>query len=123
MIEVACKQCSKPFLAREADIKRGWGKFCSKSCKAKKQTKDTGIFGPHYKAAGKTVKQMKNGQYSKSKFGKRTGYLTNIVYDESDDEVISGDVLYSHKYRCWVDFREGADDHPFDSEAAGFKNT
>lgn len=24
---------------RQADINRGWGKFCSKSCKAKHQTK------------------------------------------------------------------------------------
>lgn len=59
--------CGTVFQARAADIRRGWGKFCSKSCKAKKQTKDTDIAGPHYKAAGKTVKQMKAGQYAKSK--------------------------------------------------------
>ena len=35
--EVDCGYCRKIFLAREADIKRGWGKFCSKSCKASKQ--------------------------------------------------------------------------------------
>ena len=37
-VEVKCKQCQEPFMARVADRKRGWGKFCSKSCKAKKQT-------------------------------------------------------------------------------------
>lgn len=34
---VQCGCCSKEFSARVADIKRGWGKFCSKSCKAKDQ--------------------------------------------------------------------------------------
>ena len=38
MVEVHCKQCNIVFSAREADIKRGWAKFCSKSCKAKKQS-------------------------------------------------------------------------------------
>lgn len=34
-----CKECSKPFVARTADRARGWARFCSKSCKAVKQTK------------------------------------------------------------------------------------
>lgn len=34
---VNCQYCRKPFNARQADLNRGWGKFCSKSCKAKKQ--------------------------------------------------------------------------------------
>ena len=38
MVTVACKTCKQPFEARVADRKRGWGKFCSKSCKAIKQT-------------------------------------------------------------------------------------
>lgn len=38
-VEVKCKQCQTIFTARVADRKRGWGKFCSKSCKAKKQVK------------------------------------------------------------------------------------
>lgn len=33
-----CKQCKKPFNARQADRNRGWARFCSKSCKAKKQS-------------------------------------------------------------------------------------
>lgn len=37
-----CKQCREPFSAREADRKRGWALYCSKSCKAKRQTKMTG---------------------------------------------------------------------------------
>ena len=37
-----CKCCGDPFTARVADRKRGWAKFCSKSCKAKKQEARTG---------------------------------------------------------------------------------
>lgn len=38
-----CKTCGDPFLAREVDRKRGWARFCSKSCKAIYQTRKTGI--------------------------------------------------------------------------------
>lgn len=37
-----CKCCGDPFVARTADRKRGWAKFCSKSCKAIRQTQKTG---------------------------------------------------------------------------------
>lgn len=37
-----CEWCRKPFTARKADRKRGWARFCSKSCKASKQEKRTG---------------------------------------------------------------------------------
>lgn len=43
---VKCKRCGDPFTARVADRKRGWGKFCSKSCKAINQTQRTGYAGP-----------------------------------------------------------------------------
>ena len=32
-----CKTCKTEFTVRVADHNRGWGKYCSKSCKAKKQ--------------------------------------------------------------------------------------
>ena len=35
-VEVTCR-CGAKFQARVADRKRGWGKFCSKSCKASEQ--------------------------------------------------------------------------------------
>jgi len=34
--------CGKVFTARIADRKRGWARFCSKSCKATKQEQRTG---------------------------------------------------------------------------------
>jgi len=46
MVKVICanRRCEKEFDARPADIKRGWGKFCSKSCKAVKQEQRTGQY-------------------------------------------------------------------------------
>jgi len=40
MKEVKCENCSEIFHARVADRKRGWGKYCSKSCKATAQTRN-----------------------------------------------------------------------------------
>ena len=40
-VEIKCKWCKKPKTVREADVKRGWGVFCSKKCKAKEQEKRT----------------------------------------------------------------------------------
>ena len=42
--EVCCERCQKKFMARTADRKRGWGRFCSKSCKAGDQEAKTGQF-------------------------------------------------------------------------------
>lgn len=42
MVERKCEWCKVPMLVRAADVKRGWGRFCSKSCKAMKQEKRTG---------------------------------------------------------------------------------
>lgn len=36
MTERVCR-CGAKFKARTADVKRGWGKFCSKRCKAREQ--------------------------------------------------------------------------------------
>ena len=49
MIECKCanKSCGAKFMARAADRARGWGKFCSKSCKAVKQERRTGQHSDH----------------------------------------------------------------------------
>ncbi|MFS2027676.1 hypothetical protein [Massilia sp. CT11-137] len=44
MVEQKCKWCKEPFQARAADVKRGWGLYCSKSCKAMRQEKRTGQY-------------------------------------------------------------------------------
>lgn len=43
-VTVKCKRCKTEFEARVADRNRGWGKFCSKSCKATTQEKRTGQY-------------------------------------------------------------------------------
>lgn len=43
-VEKKCDNCKKVFYPRLADVKRGWGKFCSKRCKAIKQEKNTGQY-------------------------------------------------------------------------------
>ena len=44
-VEITCKcGCKRKKMVRVADVKRGWGKFFSKSCKAKEQEKRTGQY-------------------------------------------------------------------------------
>ncbi len=50
MKEITCKcGCGKKKMIRVADIKRGWGKFFSKSCKAIYQEKRTQQHGKYLK--------------------------------------------------------------------------
>jgi hypothetical protein len=67
MIEVKCQNCKQPFMARTADRKRGWGKFCGKSCKAIRQEARTG--------------QM--SEYLDRKFGARAG--GNFIFGAAED--------------------------------------
>jgi ribosomal protein S10 len=48
MVTVECERsiCKKQFTVKAADRKRGWGRFCSKSCKAAQQSK-IAIRGKH----------------------------------------------------------------------------
>ena len=52
MIERKCKCCSKLISVREADVKRGWGLYCSKSCKAKAQERKTGQYKAYMNGKG-----------------------------------------------------------------------
>ena len=43
MTEITCKcGCSRKRMVRTADVRRGWGKFYDKSCKARFQSKSGG---------------------------------------------------------------------------------
>ena len=44
MPSIKCAHCGTPKTVRQADLNRGWGKYCSKSCKAKAQEKRTGQY-------------------------------------------------------------------------------
>ena len=45
-VERRCQNinCRRVFHPRKADVERGWGKFCSKSCKASEQESRTGQY-------------------------------------------------------------------------------
>lgn len=42
-----CANCGETFTARTADRKRGWARFCSKSCKASRQEQRTGQYAAY----------------------------------------------------------------------------
>lgn len=42
-IQRKCKWCGETFMARKADVRRGWAKYCSKRCKASHQARKIGI--------------------------------------------------------------------------------
>lgn len=48
-VQVTCEynRCAKLFTASVADRKRGWARFCSKSCKAFAQEKKTGQYAAY----------------------------------------------------------------------------
>lgn len=86
MTLVICKnkQCKKEFQARTADVKRGWGKFCCKSCKAIEQENRTGQYKSyccnktnHIKYQGETEEFFAN--YSNEDDGD-----FDWAYEESD---------------------------------------
>jgi hypothetical protein len=56
MVERKCNWCKGLFLARAADVKRGWGKYCSKSCKASRQEKRTGQY--------RAISEEERGEFS-----------------------------------------------------------
>jgi hypothetical protein len=41
MVTRICRWCKDPFQARVVDVKRGWGLFCCKRCKALSQSSRT----------------------------------------------------------------------------------
>ena len=43
-VERKCQCCGATMTVRAADVARGWGKFCSKRCKAIKQEQSTGQY-------------------------------------------------------------------------------
>lgn len=63
MIEVKCKRCKTPFMARVADRNRGWGKFCSKSCKAVTQEKRTGQMGKFIRRVAQVRRPNQRREY------------------------------------------------------------
>ncbi|WP_155252606.1 hypothetical protein [Pseudomonas brassicacearum] len=61
--EYACLRCKQPFIARTADRKRGWARYCSKSCKAVLQEARTGQNSAYHQrqSDGDGVPQSRRG--------------------------------------------------------------
>jgi hypothetical protein len=47
MTKINCKWCRKEKDVRTADVKRGWGMFCNKTCKAAHQESKTGQYAKY----------------------------------------------------------------------------
>lgn len=67
-VRVICKNksCKAEFTARVADRKRGWARFCSKSCKA-------------------TVQERKTGQMAEFLCKKPRAYSGNYIFGAAED--------------------------------------
>jgi hypothetical protein len=111
-VVVNCQRCKQPFTARVADRKRGWGKFCSKSCKAIKQTQKTGWSGPGSgpRPGGKGRYPRHDGMSPmKHKFCYTCGApAINGVYTNDRDRPIEWGCALHHDTS-----------HPFSSDALG----
>lgn len=74
MMEITCLcGCGRQKLVRVADVKRGWGKYYSKSCKAMHQEKRTGQCAKYHR-------RKKRAKYAgefggNPKFNLKGGYI------------------------------------------------
>lgn len=62
--EFACQWCKQPFIARLADRKRGWARYCSKSCKASKQERCTGQHAAYEDRRERRGKTYEGGEFA-----------------------------------------------------------
>lgn len=59
MTEITCKcGCGCKKMVRTADVKRGWGLFYSKRCKAKWQEKKTGQCGAYHRRRDESYRSV-----------------------------------------------------------------
>jgi endogenous inhibitor of DNA gyrase (YacG/DUF329 family) len=77
MTTVNCKWCKNNFQARSADVKRGWGIFCSKQCKAMEQESRTGQYANLRNTANR----------SESYYFDERGWDDHHAYVESESDV------------------------------------
>lgn len=77
LLTYLCKTCNDPFKARKADRDRGWARYCSKSCKAIRQTQKTGVGkgGYIYLPNGGSIKRG----YEYDKYGAKVGFQMGLA--------------------------------------------
>lgn len=109
-------ECKKEYEAKDADVKRGWGLCCSKSCAAKVRE----IKKPGYNPQRVAINNIRRDNWNINApnivggSGKISGYtsegyriMDGVAYDEFDDPVYDVDPY--------------DDTHPFDMGDAGDK--
>ena len=95
-VEITCKcGCGRKRLVREADVKRGWGKYFNKACKAREQE---GRTGQHKKYLNRV---------------NETEYLKNYL-DMIDNKYTDENGEFD-----WVDWYNHEEVHPLSSEGLG----
>ena len=84
MVDVKCanKSCGTVFPARAADVKRGWGRFCSKSCKAVEQEKRTHQHANHQKRSA--YEREFGGVAQFDRRGEYIGFCAQFSNEEHD---------------------------------------
>lgn len=97
-----CKCCKQSFEARTADVKRGWGIYCSKRCKA-------------------IVQEKKNGQHSAYLNGRG---VSNLHPERLEDVIKNGDYINCLTGKICDPFDEDEvkyddDIHPFSPDGHG----
>lgn len=61
-----CECCGKSMQVRAADVARGWGRFCSKSCKASAQERHTHQNAVHVHQNSMSQAELAGGGYGDS---------------------------------------------------------
>ncbi len=104
MKEITCVcGCNRTKMVRAADIKRGWGRYYSKSCKAKQQAKSSG--GRKYKFST-LINAYKEGRVS----SEYAVYITMNEYPQCVERL---------ERETGIDVNNYFMDHPFSSESLG----
>ena len=79
MVTIQCKNCKDTCTVRVADRKRGWGKFCSKRCKAINQEKRTGQYQDY-------LHRQTNRKFGLDTYGRPTTDVPGPVYPADFDQ-------------------------------------
>ncbi len=90
MVTQTCKcGCGVKFQARRADVARGWGKFASKSCKARKQERSTGQYAALIHGRDRPNREFADGSFQMSAADLNAG-----SYGDADWNTPFGDGKY-----------------------------
>lgn len=110
MTEITCAcGCGRKKEVRTADVKRGWGRYYSKSCKAKAQTKRTGRGGNRNTQSKETQRKRYDQLCNAHACGRVSDEYFYRVSREEYSEFMSGSDMY--------DAYLTLDIHPFSDEA------